>query len=139
MVCGLTRLMAMMPSAANAAASQYTRYPSAVTPTSIASIDDTMGQPSVASSSPRLAITSRWPSAVAPPCEPIAGTTKGSPPRSRTQPATAPVASAIRSMPRLPPVSAIRAPGAMPAPMPDASSARRTATATSGNVSSAKR
>ncbi len=38
------------------------------------------GAPMAASVTPRCASTSAWPAAVAPPCEPMAGTTKGAKP-----------------------------------------------------------
>ena len=49
-------------------------------PSETTSIVARTGAPTAASVTPRCASTSVWPAAVAPPCEPMAGTTKGSRP-----------------------------------------------------------
>jgi hypothetical protein len=85
--------------------------PSSSLPTTTVSIVASTGQPTDSGVTPSPASISRWPSAVAPPCDPIAGTTNGSAPASRSQ-STAAFTTGTRSrIPRLPAVTAILAPG----------------------------
>ena len=62
---------------------------------------------------PYSARTARWPSTVAPPWLPIAGTTNGSAPTARSSSATVRMTVWMSAMPRLPAVIATRCPGAI--------------------------
>ena len=83
-VCGLMRLTGMIRSAPAALRSRYSGMPSAVRATSTVSIVARISQPMASSVIPSDSSIARWPSAVAPPWLPIAGTTNGSAPRSRS-------------------------------------------------------
>ena len=110
-VCGFTRLTSSTPSAFAAIASWCTGVPSARRPSTTVSIVASTGHPIDSAVTPSPASISRCPSAVAPPCDPIAGTTKGSAPTSFSQ-STAARTTVVRSrIPRLPTVTAILAPG----------------------------
>ena len=84
--------------------------PSALVPTSVTSIDASIGAPTSRSVTPYPASTSRWPSAVAPPWLPMAGTITGSAPRARSHRTSVAAISPMRSTPRLPMAKATRLP-----------------------------
>ena len=110
-VCGLTRLIGMMTSASSWA---WRSMKTGIPPTSpilTVSMLERISQPIVASRMPSDARTSSWPSAVAPPWLPMAGTTNTSAPAARTAVTAARVTSAIRSIPRLPTARQTRWPG----------------------------
>ena len=73
-------------------------------PSFTTSIVARIGMPIAASVRPSDSIIARWPSAVPPLCEPIAGKRNGRAPRSRSQSPAAFVMAAILAMPRLPAV-----------------------------------
>ena len=105
--------------------------PRAVVPSSTTSIVARTGQPSASSVMPYPAIISIWPSAVAPPCEPIAGIRNGSAPRAFSSSTTVRRIGAMSAMPRLPPVTAIFAPGLICGMSPSAAIPARIAPGTS--------
>ena len=109
-VWAFTRLIAMIPSAAAAFASRCAIGPSGTRPSSTVSMVASIGMPTASSVTPRLASISSWPSAVAPPCDPMAGTTNGSAPSSRSHAPASRTTSGLSWMPRLPAVSATRIP-----------------------------
>ena len=83
-VCGLIRLTGRNRSAAAALASRWTGVPLSVWATTTVSIVARISAPSDCSVIPSSASMWTWPSGVAPPCDPIAGTTNGSAPSSRS-------------------------------------------------------
>ena len=80
-------------------------------PTSTVSMLERIGQPALLSVTPSPASSAFWPSAVAPPWLPMAGTTKGSAPQARTRAAMAATRTGSSAMPRLPTLRATRMPG----------------------------
>src|SRR4051812_10356420 len=105
-VWALTRLTARIPSAFAAWASRWPAGPSGSRASSTVSMVGWMGIPPVCSVIPRSANIWTWPSAVAPPWEPIAGTTNGSAPTERSQSPAARSTAGLSWMPRLPAVIA---------------------------------
>ena len=77
LVCDLTRLMQSTASASAAFLSKRQGMPFSVAPYSTVSMVARIGAPTLASVTPRWASTPAWPSAVAPPWLPIAGTMNG--------------------------------------------------------------
>lgn len=110
-LCGLTRLKTMIPSASCARRSMRTDMPLSRRPTSTVSMLERIGQPALLSVTPSPASSAFWPSAVAPPWLPMAGTTKGSAPQARTRAAMAATRTGSSAMPRLPTLRATRMPG----------------------------
>ena len=75
-VCSLMRLSASTPSDSNACRSIQTS-PDETVPIFTTSIDARIGMPIACSVMPSDSIIARWPSAVPPLCEPIAGNRNG--------------------------------------------------------------
>ena len=101
-VCGLIRLTGMTRSAPAAWTSRCSGRPRTSWATTTVSIDERISQSRASAVMPSLASVASWPSAVAPPWLPIAGTTNGAAPRSRS-PAMAPRSSSTCAVkPRLP-------------------------------------
>ena len=110
-VCGLMRFTGSIRSAAAAFASRCTGVPDAVWATTTVSIVARISAPSDSSVMPSDSSMCTWPGAVAPPCDPIAGTTNGSAPSSRSA-ARVPRSSSTRPLsPRDPAPTATVMPG----------------------------
>ena len=95
-VCGLIRLTGRTRSAPAAWTSRCSGRPRMSWATTTVSIDERISQSRASGVIPSLASVASWPSAVAPPWLPIAGTTNGAAPRSRS-PAMAPRSSSTRA------------------------------------------
>ena len=135
---GLTRLTGTMRSApSKALRSTNTGTPGTTSPRSTVSIEERISQPIVAGVIPYPARTASWPSAVAPPWLPMAGTMNTSAPASCSRSTTALTTSSMRSMPRLPAATQARVPGRT-VPM-TSSIARRTAAGTSSIAAVSRR
>ena len=137
-MCCLTRLTTIVAAAAAAWASVTIGTGRSCSPaTGTTSIDERTSQPSQPSAKPYAARTSRWPSAVAPPWLPMAGTRNGMAPWARTQ-ATIRATTVVRSlMPREPMVIATSLPGSRSTPQ--AASVRSVSPATSSSDGSSSR
>ena len=83
-----------------------------ISPSETTSMVARIGAPTAVSVTPRCASTSVWPAAVAPPCEPMAGTMKGSNPEAARRATMPRTSTAMSAMPRLPTATAMLAPGA---------------------------
>ena len=105
-----------------------TGTPFSVRPSTTVSIDETTSPPI-----PYPASTARCPSAVPPPCDPIAGTMNGDAPASRSPSTIAVTTSRSGDTPRLPTATATRAPRRMGSrASPDRMAPRRSATSSAG-------
>ncbi len=100
-----------MRSAAAALASRCTTIPHGVDPSTTVSIVARISAPTDSAVTPRCSSIARWPSAVAPPWLPIAGTTNGSAPSERSPLIDPRSSSTRRDSPRLPAPTATVMPG----------------------------
>ena len=83
-MCGFTRFTTMVAAAAAATASVTTGTGQSSCGSATTSMLERMGQPMRSAPRPYDSSTARWPSAVAPPWLPMAGTRNGTAPWSRT-------------------------------------------------------
>jgi|GEM_PF-5037263 len=129
------RFTRITPSAPCAFLSMCTVAPIGVLPITTVSMEERIGAPIASSVMPYSAMSSIWPSAVAPPWLPMAGTMKGFASSFFSSSMMVLMIRAMLDTPRLPAVIAIRCPGLTRPASPMPANSWRTAPATSSMCS----
>ncbi len=114
LVWGLMRLMTRQWSAASASREKYSGTSPSTVPIRSTSMEETTGAPQLSAVTPSRCSTAAWPSAVAPPWLPMAGTISGCAPSALIRLQTARTMTPSWSIPRLPTPTATRSPARMP-------------------------